>query len=208
MNIVESVSHPGGHNTTGVRYPGPDISIKRFEILLELMPEVKTIWIPYQRGYPIVAPQLKALRPVAKAAGVTLIEFPADNASELQTELDRISQLDDIGFDAIMTVAEPLFVTPDAFEVIGRFSYEYKIPSAGAIMTVGDYGSLFGVHVNSFSIGEQVAIIVDKVFRGTPVGTIPVVSPEYLFEINYKVAEQLDIEVPEGLLSRADELIH
>jgi putative ABC transport system substrate-binding protein len=206
MNIVESVSHPGGH-TTGVRYPGPDISIKRFEILLELMPKVKTIWIPYQRGYPIVVPQLEALRPVAEAAGVTLIEFPADNASELQTELDRISQLDDIGFDAIMTVAEPLFVTPDAFEVIGKFSYEHKIPSAGAIMIVGDYGSIFGVHVDSFSIGRQVAIIVDKVFRGTPVGTIPVVSPEYLFEINYKAAQELGLNVGEGLLSRADKII-
>jgi putative ABC transport system substrate-binding protein len=206
MNIVESVSHPGGH-ITGVRYPGPDISIKRFEILLELLPEVKTVWIPYQRGYPIVVPQLKALRPVAEAAGVTLIEFPADNASELQTELDRISQSDDIGFDAIMTLAEPLFVTPDAFEVIGRFSYQYKIPSAGAIMIVGDYGSLFGVHVDSFSIGEHVAIIVDKVLKGTPVGTIPVVSPEYLFEINYKAAQELDVKVSEGLLSRADGII-
>ncbi|MBN2120715.1 MAG: ABC transporter substrate-binding protein [Candidatus Omnitrophica bacterium] len=206
MNIVESVSHPGGH-TTGVRYPGPDISIKRFEIMLELVPESKVIWIPYQRGYPIVVPQLKALRPVAEAAGVRLIEFPADDAAEIQAELDRISQLDDIGFDAIMAVAEPLFVTPDAFEVIGKFSYEHNIPAAGAIMIVGGYGSLFGVHVNSFSIGKQVAVIVDKVFKGIPVGTIPVVSPEYLFEINYKVAEKLGIEVPEGLLSRADKII-
>jgi putative ABC transport system substrate-binding protein len=206
MGIVESVSHPGGH-TTGVRYPGPDISIKRFEILLELVPEAKTIWIPYQRGYPIVVPQLKALRPVAEAAGVTLIEFPADNASELQAEFDRLSQLDDIGFDAIMAVAEPLFVTPDAFEVIGKFAYEHNIPTAGAIMTVGNYSSIFGVHVDSFPIGKKVAVMADKVFKGAPVGTIPVASPEYYFAINYKAAQEMGINVSEGMLAIADEII-
>jgi len=36
------------------------------------------MWIPYQRGYPIVESQLQALHPAAASAGVTLIEAPAD----------------------------------------------------------------------------------------------------------------------------------
>ena len=65
--LIESVRQPGG-NITGVRYPGPDIALKRFEVMRELAPEAKRMWIPYQRGYPIVAPQLEALAPAAEAA--------------------------------------------------------------------------------------------------------------------------------------------
>lgn len=205
-SLVESVPRPGG-NITGVRYPGPDLAIKRFETMLELAPQVKRIWIPYQRGYPIVASQMEALRPVAKAAGFKLIEFPADNAAEIQAELDARRKLDDIGFDAILFVAEPLAVTPDAFEVMGKFADEYKLPIGGALIKVGGYGSIFGINVDIPKTGRQAAMLADKILKGTPTGTIPVVSSESYFEIDYKTAKKLQVEVPKGLLGRADKII-
>jgi putative ABC transport system substrate-binding protein len=206
-NLVESVPKPGG-NITGVRYPGPDLAIKRFEIMLELVPQAKRLWIPYQRGYPIVTSQLEVLYPAAEKAGVTLIEFPADNAAEIQTELDRLASSDDIGMDAILALAEPLFVTPDAFKVMAKFAYEHRLPIGGALITVGDYGSIFGVNVDIPATGRQAAILADKILRGTPASTIPVVSSESYFEINYKAARELGLEVSEGLLGRANKIIH
>ena len=58
MGLVDSVRAPGG-NITGVRYPGPDIAIKRFEIMRALVPQAKRMLIPYQKGYPIVTPQVE-----------------------------------------------------------------------------------------------------------------------------------------------------
>src|SRR5204862_2918700 len=85
-NLVNSVREPGG-NITGVRFPGPDLAIKRLEVLLELAPKAKRLWVPYQKGYPNVPPQLEALRPAAAAAGVTLVEAPFANVTELQADL-------------------------------------------------------------------------------------------------------------------------
>ena len=204
--LVESVRYPGGH-ITGVRYPGPDLAIKRFEIMLELVPQAKRIWIPYQRGYPIVSSQLEALRPVAVSSGVTLTEFPADNAAELKAELDARAKSADIGMDAILFIAEPLTVTTDAFAVMGKFAAEHKVPIGGAIMLVEDYGSVFGVNVDTIKAGKQAAILADKILKGTSAGTIPVVSADSYLQINYKVIKELGLEVREGLLSRADEII-
>ncbi len=204
--LVNSVREPGG-NITGVRYPGPDIALQRFEIMCELAPQAKRMWIPYQRGYPIVASQLEVLRLAAASAGVTLIEAPASNAAELQTELEAKAQSDDIGMDAILFLAEPLAVTPDAFEVMCRFAAEHKIPIAGALMIVEGCESVFGVHVNNFNVGRQAAPLADKILRGTPAGTIPVVSAEPYFQLDYKAAQELGMNVSEGLLSRADEII-
>jgi putative ABC transport system substrate-binding protein len=206
MGLVDSVREPGG-NITGVRYPGPDIALRRFEIMRELAPEAKRMWIPYQRGYPIVAPQLEILYPAAEAAGITLIEAPADNAAELEADLQARAASADIGLDAILFLAEPLAVTSDAFEVMGKFAAEHKIPIGGALMEAGGYGSIFGVNVDTVRIGRQAAPLADKVLRGTPAGTIPVVSAENFLQIDYKVAQQLGVEVPDSLLGMADEVI-
>jgi putative ABC transport system substrate-binding protein len=165
------------------------------------------MYIPYQRGYPIVGPQLEVLYPAAEAAGVTLIEFPADNAAEVEADLQARAASGDIGLDAILFVAEPLTVTPDAFFVMGKFAAEHKIPIGGALMEVEGYGTIFGVNVDPISSGKQAAPLVDKILKGTPAGTIPVVSAENFLQVNYKVAEELGVEVPEGLLSQADEVI-
>jgi putative ABC transport system substrate-binding protein len=206
MGIIDSVREPGG-NITGVRFPGIDITVKRFEILREIAPDAKRIWLPYQRGYPIVAPQLEALAPLAEAAGVTLIEFPADNAAEIQAELDARSAADDIGMDAIMFVVEPLVTVPDAFTAIGKFANEHNIPFGGVYISIDGYSSLFGVNVDFVESGRLAAPLADKVLKGTRAGTIPASTPENFIQINFKVAQQLGLTVPEGLLKQADEII-
>lgn len=204
--LVESVSQPGG-NITGVRYPGPDIALQRFEIMCELAPQAKRMWIPYQRGYPIVESQLQALRPAAAAAGVTLVEAPADNPAEVETLLEAQAEGHDIGMDAILFLAEPLAVTPDVFVVMAKFAAEHQIPIAGALESAGEYESVFGVHVNNYNVGKQAAPLADKILKGVPAGTIPIVSAEPYFQLNYRAAEKLGLKVSEGLLSRADEII-
>jgi putative tryptophan/tyrosine transport system substrate-binding protein len=207
MHLVESIIRPGG-NLTGVRFPGPDIAVKRFEFMHELVPKARRMWIPYQRGYPIVPIQLEMLRSAAKAAGVSLIEFPADNAAEIRAELDAREKSKRIGFDAILLIPEPISCTDDAFAVMGRFAYRHRMPIGGHLMQVGAFGSIFGINVNAEETGRQAAELADKILNGAPAGGIPVVSSESYLEINYKAARALGVKVPEGLLSRADRIIH
>lgn len=204
--LVDSLREPGG-NITGVRYPGPDIALKRLEIMRELAPQATRMWIPYQRGYPIVDSQLEVLRPAAAAAGITLIEAPADNAAEVEVALQARAQSADIGMDAILFLAEPLAVTPEPFLVMARFAAEHKIPIGGALMEVEGYGSLFDLGIDHFNTGKQAAPLADKILRGTPAGTIPVVSSESYLKINYGLAQELGLTVPEGMLSQAVEII-
>jgi putative ABC transport system substrate-binding protein len=206
MDLVESVREPGG-NITGVRYPGPDVALKRFEIMRELAPQATRMLVPYQKDYPIVEPQLEALRPVVEAAGVTLIEAPAADAAELEAALQSQTQPEGIGFDAILFLAEPLAVTPDAFAVMGKFAYEHQVPIGGALMAAEGYESVFGVNVDVVVSGELAAPLAHKILNETLAGEIPVVSPENFIQINYKAAQELGITVPESLLSQADEVI-
>jgi putative ABC transport system substrate-binding protein len=206
VDLVESVRQPGG-NITGVRYPGPDLAIKRFEIMRELLPEAKRMWIPYQRGYPIVASQLEVLHPAAEAEGVTLIEAPAASPAEVEENLQALAESGDVGIDVMLMIAEPLAVNPDAFAVLGEFAAERDIPMGGATMLVDGYGTIFGVSTDQVAVGKQAAPLADKILQGTEAGTIPVVSAESFIQINYAVAQELGLTVPEGLLNLANEII-
>ncbi len=205
MGIVDSIREPGGY-VTGVRYPGPAIANLRFEIMQELLPEADSMLIPYQKGYPIVEPQLKVLRPAAQEAGINLIELPAADVQELETELNKLLE-DGTDIDAVLFLAEPLAVTPDAFAAIGKFSEDKGVPMGGALMIFGGYESIFGVNVNTYRTGEQASQLADKILRGTKAGTIAVVSSENYINVNYKEAQKQGIEVGEGLLAIADNII-
>jgi len=51
------------------------------------------------------------------------------------------------------------------------------------------------------------APLADKIFKGTPAGTIPVVSAENFVQFHYTAAQRLGVTIPEGLLSQADEVV-
>jgi putative tryptophan/tyrosine transport system substrate-binding protein len=206
VDLINSVREPGG-NITGVRFPSVDIASKRLELLLEMVPTAKRIWVPYLKGYPNVPGQLDAIRPLAQKAGVTLTDFAATSPQDLQDELDKRATSGDVGMDAILLIAEPLSITPDFFAVLGKFGAEHKIPIGGAPMQVGDYGSIFGLLPNAKRAGEQAAAIVDKIFKGTRAGTIPVVTTDSDLQINMKAAQAMGLTVPEGLLKMANEIV-
>lgn len=207
VDLIDSIREPGG-NITGVRFPGADIASKRLEILLAMVPTAKRILVPYLQGYPSVPNQLEAIHPQAASQGIELIEFGATSPQDLQAELDSFVTADGLGIDAILMIAEPLAITPDFYAVLGKFSYAHQIPIGGAPMSIdGNYASIFGLLPNAMTAGEQGALLVDKVLGGTKAGSIPVLTAESYFQINYKAAQEFGLPVPEGLLKQADDII-
>jgi putative ABC transport system substrate-binding protein len=205
-HLVNSIPQPGG-NITGTRFPGPDMVVKRFEFLLELAPYAKRLYMPYDKNYPNCAPAMKMLRPVASSKGVTLVELPVTNLAEIQADIETRVKSADIGVDAILLLPEILTQTPDGWAIISKFAAEHKLPLVGSSAVTAERGSIFSYNVDNLETGGLAATIVDKILKGAPAGTIMVVTPPSHLRINYKVAKELGLTVPEGLLNRADEII-
>ncbi len=206
VDLVKSVREPGG-NITGVRYPGPEFAAKRLEFLHELVPQAKRVWVPYQKDYPIVPHELELLRPAAAAAGITLIEVPANNAADLKADLDARAQKADIGLDAMLIIPETMGVNPDAVVVMSNFAREHKVPWGGAYLPVGNAKCIFGISTDNIAMGKQTALLADKILKGIPAGTIPVVSGESYMIIDNVTAQSLGVTVPTGLLKMANQVI-
>ena len=205
-DLVERVRQPGG-NVSGVRYPGPDLVVKRFEFLRELAPQIKRLYIPYDPNYPNGPPALEALRPVASSHGVTLVETPVTSVKEIQADLQARAASADIGMDAIQILPEALTQSPAGWEAISAFAAEHKLPLVGSVLFSVQIGGVFSYCIDFAENGKLAAPLADKILKGTQAGTIPVVTPEAHLQINYKVAQELGLTVPEGMLSLAEEII-
>ena len=205
-SLVKSVRETGG-NLTGTRFPGPDLIVKRFEFLLALKPNVKQLYIPYDKNYPLCAPALNALRPYARSKRVTLVELPVTSVKELQADLQARNKSADVGMDAILLLPELLMQSPDGWATISTFAKEHKLPLVGSSDKTIQSGSILTYNVNPLESGGIAATIADKILKGTPAGTIPVVTPEAHLKFNYKLARKLGLKVPEGLLCIATEII-
>jgi putative ABC transport system substrate-binding protein len=203
---VDSVRAPGG-NLSGTRFPGPDLIVRRFEFLMEIDPGIQNLYIPYDQNYPNCAPALEALRPVAESSNVRLVELPITALDEVQADLQARAAAEDIGMDAILLMPELLMQSPDGWAMINTFAVDHNLPLVGSSDKTLAIGSLLTYNVNPVESGALAATIADKILRGTPAGTIPIITPEAYLRINYTLAQELGLTVPEGLLQMATEII-
>lgn len=205
-DLVESVRQPGG-NITGVRYPGPEYSARRLEILHEIVPQAKRVWVAYDPNNPINPSTLEAMRLSATSIGVTLVEVPASSPAEIQADLEKRDESGDMGVDAMILIPDPLMASPDVIGIVNEFAVNHKLPVASPQLAPMNQMGIFGYTYDLTEAGASAALLADKILKGTPAGTIPVISPEPLLQIDYRVTQELGLTVPEGLLNQADEVI-
>jgi putative ABC transport system substrate-binding protein len=205
-DLVESVRQPGG-NITGVRFPGPDNDVMRLEFLNELVPQAKRVLIVYNPDYPTTQRVVEVLRSESSSLGITLVEDHAFSVEQLRESLQKRAASDNIGIDAILLMPDFINHSPDGFAAIVNFANEHKVPVGGGANFTADLGAMFSFVPDFFETGMLAGALADKILKGTPTGTIPVVTPENHLRLNYRVIKELGLDVSEGLLSRANEII-
>jgi putative ABC transport system substrate-binding protein len=109
--------------------------------------------------------------------------------------------------DALLVMIEPMiYLNRDrvldfvaAQRLPASFDVGREIVRQGGLIS---YGPVLTAHY------AFVAEYVDKVLRGTDPATLPIQQPtEFALVINLKTAKTLDLNVPQSLLARADEII-
>jgi len=204
--LIKSIRQPGG-NITGVRAPGPEEILKRFEYLHELVPQAKRFYLTYDPNYPANQSAIKVLRPLASSLDITLVESLASSSEDIRADLQKRSDSKDIGIDAILIMPDPLSHSPSSWLLISQFADKHRLPIGGGASFVADSGAVFSYVSDYVEIGKLAAISSDKILRGTPAGKIPVSTPVQSLRLNYKQAQKLGLTVPNSLLYLSTEII-
>ena len=205
-DIVESVSHPG-ENITGVRISGPQSAAKRLELVHEILPQAKRIYLPYDKNYPITSATLELVRSVAKALNLNLVELPAESQEDIIADLERRDRLPDIGIDDIVITPNPLVTMPLSWQAITTFAQKHDLLISGTLVNQINNGAAFVLTSDFESMGEAAASIADKILFGIPAGSLPLETPTLHLRVNYSQAKNAGIELSESFLLKVDEIV-
>jgi putative ABC transport system substrate-binding protein len=204
LRFVKSYAS-SGNNLTGISSSSLDLVEKRLELLKELTPTIKRmIFIINPRGENYEA-YLRSTREAAKRLSLELtdLEIPAESGEDVKQKLRLITR----------KLGEAILVPPDVpfvavTEDIVQQAIKERLPIVGPNVQTVRRGQLAGYSSDYYSLGQQGAVLVDKIFNGAKPTDLPVEQPFRLsLVINLKTAKAMGLKIPKDILLRADEVI-
>ena len=203
--LVASLARPGG-NLTGNSILEFDLTLKRLQLVREVIPKASRVGLLYVPGTQIGAVTVGGARAVDDAAGSLGmrvhrfgIREPNDLASALATMAKEKTDALMMGTDALLVVH---------YGEIARLAVQHRLPTVGAAKQFVGAGGLFAYGVNVVETYRHAAVYVDKIIRGAKPADLPIEQPtKYVLAVNLNTAKALGLTIPQALLLRADEVI-
>jgi putative tryptophan/tyrosine transport system substrate-binding protein len=200
MGLVESVARPGG-NTTGFSAFDLGFGAKWLELLKEIAPRLTRVAV--LRDLTIGPAQLSAIQAVAPSFGVELSPVGVRDADEIERTIAAFARSSNAGM--IVTASTSALIHR---RLIVMLAARHRLPAVYSYRYFATTGGLMSYGVNPIDMYRRAASYVDRILRGEKPADLPVQAPtKYELVINLKTAKALDLEVPDKLLARADEVI-
>jgi putative ABC transport system substrate-binding protein len=206
LRVVKSFAS-SGNNLTGISTSSSDLIPKRMELLKNLAPKIRRVILLVNiAGTGITHERIAAeAREAAKKLGVepVLLEVQARNAEEMKQKIPLIKR----------SLGDALLLPPDATvvastEEIAHQVIKEKLPHVGPNIETVKSGLLAAYSANYYSLGQQGAVLVDKVLKGARPTDLPIEQPFKLsLMLNLKTAKAIGLDIPNDILHQADELI-
>jgi ABC-type uncharacterized transport system substrate-binding protein len=200
--LVRSFNEPGG-NVTGMTMIAGVMEPKRLEILRELVPGLRLVHLLANPTNAGVAQDLPGIMDAAGALGIKLEVVKASTESEI-----------DAAFSIVMRErAQALMVMNDAFLQIRRSQItglctRHALPAIYPWREYVEAGGLISYGASIRETYRQNGIYVGQVLKGARPADLPVQQPtKFEMVLNLTTAKIMSLEIPPGLLIRADEVI-
>jgi putative ABC transport system substrate-binding protein len=200
--LVASLARPGG-NVTGLSLLTPELSGKRLELLMDMLPKLSRVAVLMNPDNPVSAVFLEDTQVAARSVAIDVQRLDAHNPAEIERAFGA----------ALGAQASALIVFDDPV----LWSYRPRIVALAATQRIAvmyglrdfvDDGGLMSYGPNRPDQYRRTAVYVDKILKGAKPADLPVEQPtRFDLVINLKTAKALGLTVPPQLVARADEVI-
>jgi len=197
-----SLARPGG-NGTGVSVVTLELTQKRMDFLYQVAPNARRFAYLRNPTNPLAGPLLKEAKTAAHTFGIALEILEARNVGELDASLDAIQRSKADGF----LVAQDLFLLANKSKIC-RALRKTRRPAVFPVREYHDEGVLMSYGANLKEAMRHTAGYVDKILKGAKPSELPIEQiSSYELVVNFRVAREMGIDMPQSILLRADEVI-
>jgi putative ABC transport system substrate-binding protein len=200
--LVASLDHPGG-NVTGGTLLQAELSVKRLELLKEVVPELSRVALLWNAGNPAYVRAWAQSQGAAQTLGVALQRYEVRGPTDFQSVFGAMAQQRP---DALVLLEDAL--TIEHRKEIIDFALQSNLPSSFFAKEAVEAGGLMSYGASWPDAFRRGATTVDKILKGAKPSDLPVEQPtKFELAINRKTAKALGLKVPLALLATADEVI-
>jgi putative ABC transport system substrate-binding protein len=201
--LVANLGRPEG-NVTGLSFFAMDLILKRFDLLMELAPQIRRLTVIFESPpNPIQAKGLVALRTAARKRRIEVREAPLAKVEDVKAVFAKLREP---GVEGLLLWSSPIF---DArAEEIGRLAAEHRVIAMLPWKEYVHAGGLVAYAPDILALWRRAATYVDRILRGAQPGDLPVEQPtKFDLAINVRTAKALGLTIPAALLLRADQIL-
>jgi putative ABC transport system substrate-binding protein len=190
-------------NATGFVILGPELDIKRLEILREAVPKAARIGVLVQPSTVNIQDRKRDLAAAAARQSFDVVFLEAASAADYSVVFENARRA---GIAALLIASHPQFNT-DARELAAT-SLSAGLPTMCHWPDMAASGCLLAYGPSRLALFRRCAEYLARIFGGTSPQDLPIERPSQ-FELvyNLRTAKALDLQLPPTLLARADEVI-
>jgi putative tryptophan/tyrosine transport system substrate-binding protein len=199
--LVNSLARPGG-NLTGLSAQNADLTGKRFELLREVVPNLRRLAVLFNGNNPAYRLEVEIVRAAAIPLGLEVLAAEIRSGDDIAPTFAAIAT----NADALFVVGEPLTFTYRS--QINALALAAHLPTTYSTRGYVEAGGLMSYGPNFPALFRRAADYVNKILRGEKPSDLPVEQPTtYELIVSLTTAKALDLTIPELFLLRADEVI-
>jgi putative tryptophan/tyrosine transport system substrate-binding protein len=197
--ILDAEDLKGSRNTVGVFLDFP-LEVQ-FQWIKRIVPSGRNVGVLYspQKN------QKKIEKAISEAGsmGINLVVRRVDKPADIPRALeDLVNKV-----DLLWGIADPVVYTPQTAKHILLFSLQNKIPLIGMSEAWVKAGALFALYADNEEIGTQCAQAMAAMLKQEKASGVSSFFPrKAVYAINLKIANQMSINIPEGIIRGACEV--
>jgi putative ABC transport system substrate-binding protein len=202
VGVIASLARPGG-NITGQSSQATDTSIKRVELLKELVPSATRMSGLMNMSNSYLALEWSEAERAMRSLAIDPHVFDIRTREDIERAFDMASTA---RTDAVLVGSDTL--TQSNRQLVVELPSKYRLPAMYEVREYIEAGGLISYGVNVPELYRSAAIFLDKIFRGANPGDLPVTQPtKFELVINLKTARALGLKPPPTFMVLADEVI-
>jgi putative tryptophan/tyrosine transport system substrate-binding protein len=203
VGLVTNLARPSG-NLTGVNFFNAELAAKQFDLLHEMLPNVRRIAVLVDpTAQENTEMTLHDLETAARAGGIQVKVLKATDSLDIDAAFEEIAREH---IDGVFVEQSPFFNSRRV--QLAQLAARYSIPATYPGREFVEVGGLISYGSDIADAYRQVGIYCGHILKGAKVAELPVVQSSKLeLVINAQTARMLKLTVSPQLLARADEVI-